>query len=104
MPRHLLLSIPPKTGQALALATSAPGLHLDGIADADAVLVVGDDAAVSALLAAHSGRIRSERIAEIPETSHTPTLSNPFSNQDSSQTKTPPEPLEPPLPPSFRFA
>jgi len=101
MPRHLLLSLPPKTGQALALAAAAPGVRLDGMADADHVLVLGEDAAVAALLAAHPGRLAAERIVEIVLPSDAPPLPSPRSPSASRPTAGPPEP---PLPPSFRFA
>lgn len=105
MPRHLLLSRPPKAGQALALAGAAPGLRLDGVADPDAVLVVGEDPAVAALLAAHPGRLAAERVVEIPETPEAPPLPSPFPIPTRPpEPPPPPAPPEPPLPSSFRFA
>jgi len=100
MPRHLLLSLPPKTGQALALAAAAPGVRLDGTADADHVLVLGEDAAVAALLAAHPGRLAAERVVEVVLPPDAPPLPSPF----PPPAPPPSGPPEPPLPPSFRFA
>jgi len=102
MPRYLLLSLPPKVGQALALAATAPGLRLDGTADADHVLVLGENEAVEALLAAHPGRLAAERVVEVVLSPDEPPLPSSFPPGLPTPTPTP-EPPEPPLPPSFRF-
>jgi len=104
MPRYLLLSRHPKTGQALDVARTAPGLQLDGVVDADHVLVQGQETVVAALLATHSECVDIERIVEIswyPDESPTSKSSPPL-----PPTSFPglPEPSEPPLPSSFRFA
>lgn len=105
MPRYLLLSLHPKAGQALALAEAAPGLRLDGGADADHVLVLGEDVAVAALLAAHPGRLAAERVVEVVLPPDAPPLPSPsFPSAHPAPPTPPPGPPEPPLPPSFRFA
>jgi hypothetical protein len=104
MPRYLLLSRPPKAGQALDLARAAPRLRLDGIADADHVLVEGEETALAALLAAHPGRLVAERIVEILQTPDAPPLPSSLPTPPPRSPQGPPEPPEPPLPSSFRFA
>jgi hypothetical protein len=100
MPRYLLLSRDPKSGQALDLARAAPGLRLDGVADADHVLVEGEETALAALLSAHPGRLATERIAEIAWQPDAPPLPSPFPTSPPKL----PEPPEPSPPSSFRFA
>jgi hypothetical protein len=104
MPRYLLLSRDPKARQALDLARDAPGLRLDGIADADHVLVEGEETALAALLAAHPERLAAERIVEIVQTPAAPPLPSPFPTPPQRFPQGPSELLEPPLPSSFRFA
>lgn len=101
MPRYLLLSRPPKVGQALALAKATQSLRLDGVASPDAVLVAGEDIAVAVLLAAHPGRLSAERVVELLENPETPPLPSPRPIPTSSSEPFPPGPLEP-LPRRFR--